>query len=238
MIAPTIELRGLDEMQRKLETLSARAVPYAARETLNGLAFAGRAIWQEQMRASLMLRNSWTTRRALVDKARGSRLPDMEALLGHTEEYVRRLEEGIGEHATGSAIAIPTETASGQAKGTLRAGRKRPVRPALIIRVLGKIRRQPGSLPRKGRNARAVQDAIRNGSRLAYLDFERRKGIYQIRGGRKNPKVLKLYDLTRTSTPRPRIPTLQRTIDLAIVQGPTLALAALTRQLERYRIGK
>lgn len=220
-------------MQRELEQLAKRAIPYAARDTLNGLAFAGRKIWQDQMRSSLTLRNAFTERRALVERATGSRMSDMTATLGHTEDYMRRLESGLGERARRGGLAIPTEAAAGQAKGSLRAGRKRPVRPSLVIRVLGKIKRQSRSMPRKARNMRAVRQAIKDGSRLAYLELDRRRGIYRIMGGKKRPQIRKLYDLTRRSVPLPRIPTLQRTLDLALLQGPDIALAAIQRQLDR-----
>lgn len=235
MIVPNIEIRGLDELQRELEQLAKRSIPYAARETLNGLAFAGRKIWQEQMAESLTLRNAFTQRRALVERATGSRMIDMQATLGHTEDYMRRLEAGIGERAKRGGLAIPSEAAAGQAKGSLPAGRKRAVRPSLVIRVLGKIKRQSSSMPRKARNARAVREAIKNGSRLAYLELDRRRGIYKVMGGRKRPQIRKLYDLSRRAVPLPRIPTLQRTLDLALLQGPTLALAAIQRQLDRQR---
>ncbi len=235
MIAPSIELRGLDEMQRELEQLAKRGVHYAARETLNSLAFAGRKIWQGEMREALTLRNAFTERRALVERATGSRMPEMEAILGHTEDYMRRLEEGIGERARRGGLAIPTEAAAGQAKGSLAGGRKRAVRPANIIRALGKVKRQSLSLPRKARNARAVKAAISNGSKLAYLELDRRRGIYRIMGGKKRPQIRKLYDLSRRSVPLPRIPTLQRTLDEALKQGPALGLAAMQRQLDRAR---
>lgn len=232
-VAPTIEFRGLAELERELEQLAKRSVPYAARETLNGLAFAGRQIWQRQMADSLTLRNAFTARRALVERATGSRLEGMQAVLGHTEDYMRRLEYGIGERARRGGLAIPTETAAGQSVGSLRAGRKRPVRPSLIIRQLGKIKRQSKSMPRKARNARAVREAIANGSRLAYLELDRRRGIYKIMGGRKRPQIRKLYDLSRRAVPLPRIPTLQQTLDLTLLQGPDIALAAIQRQLDR-----
>lgn len=233
MLVPNVEFRGLDELQRELEQLAKRSIPYAARETLNGLAFAGRKIWQDQMASSLTLRNQFTQRRALVDRATGSRMPDMQAVLGHTEDYMRRLEYGIGERARRGGLAIPSEAAAGQAKGSLPAGRKRAVKRSLVIRVLGKIKRQSKSMPRKARNARAVREAIKNGTRIAYLELDKRRGIYKIMGGKKRPQIRKLYDLSRRSVPLPRIPTLQRTLDAALLQAPTIALAAVQRQLDR-----
>lgn len=233
----SIGFRGLDEMQRELETLAKRAVPHAARETLNGLAFAGREIWRDEMRRTLTLRNAWTARQVRVQTARGVRMPEMEALLGHPEDYVRRLEYGIGTRARRSGVPIPSEAAAGQAKGSLAAGRKRPVKKAFITRALGKIRRQSKSLPRKARNARAVRDALRNGSRLAYLELEHRRGIYRVMGGRKNPDIRELYNLSHAFTPRPRKPLLQLTLQKALLQAPSIGLAAVQRQLDRWKIG-
>lgn len=234
-VAPTITFRGLDELQRELEQLAKRSVPYAARETLNGLAFAGRKIWQGQMAETLTLRNAFTQRRVLVERASGTRMSEMQAVLGHTEDYMRRLEYGIGERGRRGGLAIPTEAAAGQAKGSLPSGRKRAVRKSLIIRQLGKVKRQSKSLPRKARNARAVREAIANGTRLAYLELDRRRGIYKIMGGRKRPQIRKLYDLSRRAVPLPRIPTLQQTLDLTLQQGPAIGLAAVQRQLDRAR---
>jgi len=237
MIGVGIELRGLDEMQRELERMAKKAVPYAAREMLNGLAFAGRAIWQDEMRASLTLRNAFTTRRAIVRKVTGYKMAEMQAVLGHTEEYMLRLEYGAGDHATGEAVAIPTEVAAGQAKGSLPGGRQRPVKKAFYLRAIPKLRRQSKAIPREARNARAIQQGIKDGSRLAYLEFQRRKGIYRLKGGKRNPEILKVYDLTHPFVPRPRKPMLQRTIDKALLQAPALGLAAVMRQLDRHRIG-
>jgi hypothetical protein len=236
VLDPKIDIRGIDEMQRQLTELSKRSVPYAARETLNSLAFEGRKIWQGEMRASLTLRNQFTERRALVEPARNLRMSTMEAKLGHTEEYMRLLEEGKPERADRRWRAIPTEVAAGQAKGSLSGGRKRAVRRANIIRTLGNLKAKGFSgRSRKAQNARAVGAAIKSGKRLALLDFGRRKGIYKIMGGKRRPKVVKLYDLSRRVTPMPKIPTLQRTLDQTLQRGPAIAYEALERQLARLR---
>lgn len=231
----SVTLKGLDEMQRELEKLAARGVGAAARETVNGLAFAGRAAWQEQMAAHLTLRNAFTQRRALVVQARHNRTP-IAARLGHTEPYMERLERGGRERAAKRYRPIPTEIAAGQARGSLRGGRKRAVRPASIINRLGKLdvpRRRAGAKSRKSTNATAIKRAIRTGRGLALLDFGKRKGIYRVKGGKRGVLVSKLYDLTRKATPVPRIPTLEPALAIALAKGPDLAHAALSKQLAR-----
>jgi hypothetical protein len=235
-VTVNVSLVGLDAMQRELETIAKRSVPFAARETVNSLAFEGRAAWQDEMRQALTLRNRFTERRALVDRARTLRMSAMEARLGHTEDYMRLLEHGKPEKASKRFRAIPTEAAAGQAKGSLSGGRKKAVRPSAIITRLGSLKvRGASARSRKANNARAVQGAIRTGRRLALLDLGRGKGIYRIMGGKRRPKIVKLYDLSRRRTPVPRTPTLERALARALAKGPALAHAALSKQLTRAR---
>lgn len=223
-------MKGIDEMQAKLETVAKRSLPFAARQTVNGLAFAGRKLWQEEMASSLTLRNKFTQRRALVERARGLRISRMHAVLGHTEDYMEKLETGRPEVAKKTWRPIPTEVAAGQARKTLSTGRKRAVRPKNIISRLGNLRTKGASgLSRKARNALAVRQAIKSGRRLAFLDLGRRKGIYRIIG----QKVWKLYDLSKRVTRMPRIPTLDRTVKKTLTQGPRIAHEALAKQLKR-----
>lgn len=221
-------------MQRALETIAKRSVPFAARETVNGMAWAGREAWQDEMRTSLTLRNRFTERHALVDPARTLRMSAIEARLGHTEEYMRLLEEGKPERAARRFRAIPTEVAAGQARGSLRAGRAKAVRAKNIITHLGSLKVSGSKArSRKANNARAVRGAIRTGRRIALLDLGKGPGIYRVMGGKRRPKLSKLYDLTRRRTPMPRIPTLGRAMARALSKGPELALAALEKQLAR-----
>jgi hypothetical protein len=232
-----VTLAGVDEMQRELETIAQRSVPFAARETINSLAWAGRAAWQEEMARSLTLRNKFTQRRALVVPTRTLRMSAMEATLGHTEPYMALLEYGRPEKAAVHFRPIPTETAAGQAKGSLMGGRKKMVLRSAIITRLGALAlKGAGSRSRKANNARAVRGALRSGRRIALLDMGKGgKGIYRVKGSKRKPEILKLYDLTQRATRMPRIPTLQRALASALTKAPAIAYAALEKQLARAR---
>lgn len=221
-------------MQRELQQMSKRSVPFAARETVNKLAFEGRRLWGLEMQRALTLRNRYTQSRALVEPARTLRMSEMEARLGHTEPYMRTLEDGGREQAAKQYRPIPTEHAAGQAQGSLTGGRKRPVRRANVITTLGSLKgaRRAG-LGRKAQNAHAVRHAIKSGKRLALLDLGKRKGIYRVEGSLKRPRIRKLYDLSKRSTPVPKTPTLQRALSKVHVLAPGIAHRALVRQFER-----
>lgn len=230
-----MSLAGLDRMQAELEAISRRSVPFAARETVNGLAFAGRQLWQDEMRRSLTLRNRYTERQARVVKARSLNMANMEAVLGHPEPYMAWLERGGREKASKRFRAIPTETAAGQAEGSLAGGRKRAVRPPLIITRLGKLPPLKSARGRKTANAMAIKAAIKSGRRLALLRLDRgRVGVYRV-SGKKKLRVQKLYDVSRRSTPVPKTPTLAPAMIKALNRGPALAFAALEKQLARAK---
>ncbi len=229
-----VTLKGLDEMQRQLEAIAKRSVPFAAREVVNTLAFEGRKIWQQEMASSLTLRNRFTERRALVEKARTLRIDAMEAVLGHTEPYMANLEHGKPERAAKRWRPIPTEVAAGQAKRSLAGGRKKAVRRPNIIKTLGTLKTKGfKGRGRKAQNARAVQQAVKSGKRLALLDMGRRKGIYRVTGKGKRAKIWKLYDLSRRVTRVPKTPTLQRTLKKTLALAPRVAFDALSKQLKR-----
>lgn len=231
----SITIRGLESMLRELDALSRRYVPAAARETVNTLAFEGRAVWQDEMRQALTLRNKFTARRALVEPARTFRISAMHARLGHTEPYMAWLEEGTPERASKRFRPVPSEVAAGQSPGSLRGGRKRAVRPSAIITRLGSLAvKGAKARSRKANNARAISGAIRSGRRLALLDLGRGKGIYRVMGRRKRARLVKLYDLSRRTTPVPRIPTLERALARLEHRVLPVAHAALERQLARH----
>lgn len=229
-----VTLVGLDETQRALAAMSKTAVPRAARDLVNSLAFAAREAWQGEMRRSLTLRNRFTERRALVERASTLKISNMRAVLGHTEPYMALLEQGGREQAAKRHRPIPTEVAAGQPMGSLRGGRKQAVKRASIITRLGRIHRS-----RTGQNARAIRASVASGRRLVVLQLGPRMGVFRVKGRngkRKGAKLIKLYDLSRPSTPVPRTPTLEPALDAAIRKGPSLAHAAMMRELARIGV--
>lgn len=232
-----LELRGIEKMTRDLETMAKRSVPFAARSTLNDLAFVARGLWQEEMHSSLTLRNKYTQRSTVVVRCQTLKMSDMEASLGSPLEYLKSLEYGLPEKASHTWRPIPTEIAAGQARGTLKAGRRKAVKAVFNIKQLGNLKARAGGGSRKARNARAVRQALKTSKRLALLDMGKKKGIYRIGGGsRRNPLISKVYDLTRRVTPMPRIPTLQRTLVKTLGRAPAIAYKRLLEQLQRNHI--
>lgn len=229
----SIEWRNLKKYERHLETFAKRAVPFAMRDVVNSAAFATQKHWRGEIKRTFTLRNQWTVRSIQVDMARGLSVRSMEARTGSLADYMQTQEQGgTVKSKSGGAKAIPTEAASGQAMGT--SPRKKPVRRPNRFSSLGKIPRVSSTGGRKARNARAIERATR-GSKIAYLDLGKRKGIYRITGKRKL-KIRKLYDLSRSSVTVKREPTLQGALKRTGAQMPSIMAKALLKQLKHHRI--
>lgn len=228
-VGVSLEIRA-NRMQKQLQELSANGIRYARLETINRLAFKGRELWQEEMKGPLILKNRFTQRRAMVQRARSK---NDDAILGHTEEYMRRLEYGISERAAKKWRAIPTEITAGQTRGSLLSGRKKKVRPSLNIKNLNDVEpTKIKGLSRKAATARAIWEA-RKKRKLILLRNVKKQGIYKVG---KRGKPLLVYNLSRRVTRMPRIPTLQRTLKKTLVYGPPIAYRALAKQLRRLGV--
>jgi hypothetical protein len=102
---------------------------------------------------------------------------------------------GITVGASGGSDPIPTGIATGEGEGA-RVKRRLPLPRNQLRRIqldqvgLAKFK------SRKQRNVVAVKVALKSGRRLVYLNTGRTKGIFRVRGGKKNPKIKMLYDLS------------------------------------------
>jgi hypothetical protein len=220
-----LDIRGLDAMQKSLEELSKRGLAAASRETLTGLAWAGRTIWQGKLEQENILRNQFTQRRVLVDPARGTKMAGMEARLGHVSEYVADLEYGKGSTARGKAVPIPELAArTGGSKAKLVG---RPNKLATIGRLPTK--RKGNSM--KARNAFALRAAAKSGKKLVVLEGPHSRGIFRVGGGRRHIRVKKVWDISHRQVTRPKRPTLQATLNEVLQRAPAIAEKAMLKQL-------
>ena len=219
---------------RKLTKLRRRGIPFAVKGTLNTAAFTARPMWQREIKDQMITRNTWTTRRIGIDKARGRGVDAMKSTIGHTEEYMRQQEEGdvvakSGKHGK----PIPTTVASGEGRssGPRRRLVRRPNRMGSIVLTdrRGTSRRQ--------RNAIAISMAMRAGRRYVFLELSRaRQGIFRIMGGRRRPRIEMIWDLSRASIRIPKNPTLEPTMKAMERKLPRIAVDEIQKQI-RFSFG-
>lgn len=228
-------MRNIDQLEGTLRRLYEHAVPHAERQARNNLAFDMRASWQARMSNAFTLRNTFTKRSVLVEKATRH---DPVAFVGSIAEFMPRQEFGAVDRKTGRhGLAIPTDAA--------RYGGS-PDRPITVGNRLSKVKLPAGrkagvaARNRRQRNILAVEAAASagSGSRFAFLETADGKGIYRVTGrltkkrGRRGLKVRKVYDLSRDSVNIPKTPLLAQGLDRAYRRAPALYEKALLRAIE------
>ena len=99
--------------------------------------------------------------------------------------------------------------------------------------MLGKQKKRGANRAQK--NLIAVKDAVASGRRYIYMDLTRRKGIFKVVGGKRNPRVKMVHDLTKGSVRIPKTPWLAPATQDARKAMPGLYAKALRFQLARRR---
>lgn len=230
------------DLQRELEQIGKRSIPFATRAALNGAAFRARALSRENIQDSMTLRNKWTLGSVRVEPDRRElNIRRQAAVIGSTEGYLEDQEFGTTEAARGSeGVAIPTGYSAGQNGQKPRT--RLPRRPNQLKNIkLSKRRRAAKNKAQE--NLFKIQDAVTSGRRVVYLDFGKTKGLFKVVGGRKSfkrggPKGARLqmlYDLSRPAVRIPARPWLAPATDRAAAELPKLYGEALAFQLKRRR---
>ena len=225
--------REFERLKDHLDIFAKRAVPFAMRDGINRSAFAGRKVWQQEIRESFTLRgNKWTAKGALqVERARGSNLRTMEAVLGSVAPYMADQEFGTTLRTRGKhGKAIPTSAAAGQ-KGarprTRLVSRKR--RMSAITLTSPNLKRFKG---KRQKIAVAVRMAKASGKSFIFLKISARNaGIYQLIG--KRPKMRRIWDMSHPSVDIKPEPTLGPTIKKMDRIAPPIFLGAIKQQIKR-----
>lgn len=220
-----IKVRDIQDLQRKLETINRRGLPYAARFGLNDVAFAAQRQWRREMDNRLTLRNKFTQRSVRVLKAKGRDIDRMESVTGSDAPWMGSLERGGGKTRKG----VPTTTAAGQGRGS---NRTKPVRIPNRLRNIDMVDRKRGG-SRRQRNATAIARAKRTGQRFAYLELERTKGIFRVSGGKRSTKVDLMYNMNKPLPKRPAKPTGKPTLKAVSPRIPLMMKRQLERQIAR-----
>jgi hypothetical protein len=227
----SMDTRELRKLERDLGRFVLQAVPHATRNAINSVAFLTRKQWVSEIQKSFTLRNTWTVRQLRVEKANGTDISTMQAVVGSLADYQGRREEDSTLHKRGRVgIAIPTPAAAGQAASATKRTRLITTRNKLGAIQLKRVR---GGRDKK--NAVAIAMARRAGGGVVYLDWRGgKRGLYRVTG--KHGKLRKLYDLSHDVVKIKKRPTLARVLTVVGPLVPGIAQAALVGQLKRWRM--
>jgi hypothetical protein len=230
----TIDLSEFKAFAKDLDLIQKRSIPYAVRDTLNGLAFEVRKLWIAQMGKDMVLRSKWTQGSIRIDKATGATIAGMQATLGSLAPYMHTQEQGGTESAGArKGVPIPTTSAAGQAMKA--RPRTRQVQRKNWLSAIQLRNRVTGI--RQRRNAVAIAQAAKTGG-VAFLDLGRRKGLFRVTGTPKGRlRIRMVWDLSKRSVKIPRNPTLERTVATLAPRVAGIGQRAITEQMKRAVFG-
>jgi len=231
----SLDDKQLKRFERDLKAFAAKALPFANRDSLNdGVFMAQRVARTQTLPRKMILRNPWTARSVRVQKATEKRIRDQQAFVGAVDDYLERQEFGGTRSSQGKhGVPIPTRSASAEGRGT--APRRRVVRRAKTLQRI-KLRRVRGAQGRKRRNAMAVQAAAGSGRKSVFLETRKGPGIFEVRGGRKKPRVEMIWALWKQTVRTPPNPWLKPTVDQVTKVMPSIYRTNLSKQLRRHKI--
>lgn len=238
------DMTDVRALRRDLEAFSRKAWPYANRSALNGMAFAGRREYRDQMQQRLTLRNRWTINSVQVQTARGTDPRRQMAVTGSVAPYMADTEFGTTHRPQGrTGVPLATSRAAGQPRGVPRT--RVPSRRNRLSNIKLGGKAVTPKTPAQ-RLVLLARQAVETGRRQIYHDGRHgpRRGIYQVRGGSlqrprgwpRGAKLDMLWDLSRDSVRQPATPLLGPAAQSVERRGPDLYVEAIRYQIERQRL--
>lgn len=217
--------QDIKKMEKRLQRMSASAIPFATKATLNSMAFGARKEAQNIIQQRMTLRNKFTVSSVRVDQARGTSIPAQKSVVGSIAPYMDEQEfGGTKNRKSGKSVGIPTGFSAGQ-----RGARPRTRLPRAAYKMATIQLRRGG---RRGANAKqrnAIAIATSLGS-FAFLDLGRRKGIFKI-DKKGNPTMV--HDLSRKSVRIPQLKWMKPAVDHVVGKRGEFYTKALQFQLDR-----
>jgi len=233
----TMDDKQIRRFERELGTFKESALPYASRHTVNSAAFSAQREYRSNAREDMITRNKFTEQSIRVQQTRTLDVKRQVAVVGSTAPYMEDQEFGATISKRGKVgVAIPTTVASGEGEGV--QPRRRLVPRA---RRLGSIALQRNGVKAKSRkqtNYLKIRMAAQTGRKFIFLDLQRHPGIYRVTGGKRNPQIRLIHDLSRRSVTIRKRPMLRPAVQTVAQKIPSIYLDALAFQIKRHGLFK
>ena len=228
-----LNTRDIRELEAHLKRFAERAYPFATKQTLNSTAFTAMRRARGNIKSDFINRNKFTERSVLVERVSGLNVNRQFAVVGSTAPYMSDQEFGATRSKKGKVGSpIATSFSAGlPEKATPRT--KQPKKPNRLSAIKLTNRKRSGA-GRRQRNLIAVKEAAKTNSKFVFLDLGRKKGIFRLVGGKRNPKPKMVYDLSETSISINPQPWLAPAVDYAARLMPGQYRSALLEQLRRH----
>lgn len=220
----TIDNRETLKLERKLDRVAEKAIPFAIRGTLTKTAQNAARGGKANIERQMIERNRFTKGSVRANFARGFDIDRMKSEAGSLQEYLATQEFG----GTKKKPILPTTSASGE--GRTSRPRKRLPRPSLRMQRINLAKRGVGkSGTDRQRIASGIREAKARGEKFIFIGSAKRKAIYRID---KN-KLTMLYNLDRKDARIPKNAWLEPAADKARRGIPLVYRGQLRAQLRR-----
>ena len=230
-----IDKLQIQKLEKELDKFTKRALPFATRNTLNKVGFTAQKIARENVKGSLINRNTFTVQSIRVNQTKSLDISEQQVSVGSTADYMEVQEFGGTKSKKGKkGIPIPTSYSAGLPQNTIP--RTKLTTRSNKIENIRLTKRRNNNQSRKQRNFVAIQEAAENKRRFVYLDLGQRQGIFKVIGGKKKPKIKMIYDLSNQSLRIPRKPWLFPSIDQTIPFITEIHIKSLQFQVNREKL--
>jgi len=225
-----IDLSKAKRLERELKGFANKAYPYATRSAINGYAFKARDMAKQTINETMVLKNRYTERSIRVNKTNSLQISSQEASIGSLLDYMETQEFGGTKRSQGKyGTPLATSYSAGQT-GQRTKLPKRMNRMANLVLARKGIKAKN----RRQRNLIAIQQAVKSGNKVAYLDLGTKKGLFRITGKKSALNVRMLYDLSHKSVRIPANKWLQKSIDKTLPFMEDIYIKALQFQIDKH----
>ena len=227
----------LKQFESDLKTFASRAYPFATKATVNRAAFEARKVAQGNVREKMITRNKFSVGSIRVETTRTLNVSRQEATVGSIAGYMADQEFGTTKTKRGKqGVSIPTSVSSGEGEGA--QPRQRLPRVPNRLANIRLSRKSPKARSRKQENFLRIQNAVKTGRKFIFLDLRRHPGIYKVTGGKRNPSIKLMHDMSKKSVTIPRNPWLAPAVRTVEERVPQFYKEALIFQLKRRNLFK
>ena len=231
-----VDTKDIKEMEADLKTFARKAYPFATKNTVNTAAFRTQKIARNDIQSDLTLRNRFTVQSVQVEQSRTLQVSRQAAIVGSTADYMEDQEfGGIKARKGKQGVAIPTGYSAGQEGAEPRTRLPRKANKLASIQL---SKRKGRKMSRAQRNLVAVKVAAASSNKYIFMDLGKRKGIFRVLGGKRNPRVKMVHDLSEQAVTIPRNPWLGPAVDQVEQEIPDIYRRSLRFQLKRLNLFK
>lgn len=199
-----MDMEEVEELEKDLNRFAKNAQPHAVRFTLNGAAFDTMKAGREEVDKNMITRNKWTGRSIQAQKVTTMNMDRMQSSAGSVADYMKTQETGGTKTKKGKeGVTIATPESSGEST----IPRKKLARPSNRIsrtRGIQLDRSKVRAKNRKQANIIKIKQAAKSGRKHVFLKLNRTKGIFRLKGGKRNPQIRLVQDMTRQSVRIPK----------------------------------